>query len=309
MREMITVIVPVYNEDENIRLLYEKVASIFSELPYDYELIYVNDGSRDSTFSAIEALCEIDTHVKSIHFSRNFGHQAALSAGYHHAKGDAAICMDGDLQHPPELIPTLIEKWKSGFEVVYTLRTETEGASLFKRISSKLFYKILRKLSKVDLQEGAADFRLVDRKVLNEFNRLTERDRFIRALIPWLGFKHTAVTFTAHKRLHGTSKYNFTKMFKFAIDGIISFSYIPLRLAIEAGVLLSVCSFIYLIYIVIMTLTFGKETSGWASLMSLMLFMFGVNLIAMGVLGEYIGRIYEESKNRPLYVISKASNL
>lgn len=308
MNGLISIVIPVYNEDANMQPLYDRICHIFTDITNPYELILINDGSSDGTLEAIEALAAQYPNVKGIHFSRNFGHQAALSAGYHYASGDAVICMDGDLQHPPELIPELIRLWKEGYEVVYTIRSETDGVSLFKRLSSKLFYKIIRKLFKVNLQEGAADFRLIDRKVVDAFNGLTERGRFIRALIPWLGFKSTAVHFSAEKRMHGQSKYSVRRMLQFAVDGIISFSDIPLRMAIQVGVLLSIFTFLYLIYVIVTTLVFRETVSGWASLMSLMLFMFGVNLVALGIIGQYISRIYEESKNRPLYVVSKFSN-
>ncbi len=302
----ISVVVPCYNEDENILALYNSVINVIKQYS-DYEIIFVDDGSNDTTLTILYELIKKDSKIKYISLSRNFGHQNALKAGLDAASGDCVISLDADLQHPPALITRLVEKWQQGYDVVYTIRKNSK-LPFFKKITSKFYYKIIRKLSDTDIPEGAADFRLLDKKVVNELKRLKENYLFIRGLVSWLGFKQTAITYTAQDRYMGKSKYSFRKMMIFARSGVTSFSTKPLYLSALLGGIIALLSFLYGIYAILASIFTDTVITGWTSLIVSVLFMGGVQLIMIGVLGEYLGKLFIENKRRPNYII-KESNI
>lgn len=299
----ISLIIPAYNEEGNIKPIYEKATKVLKDINYDYEIIFVNDGSLDNTEKHILDIKNVDKNVKLISFSRNFGHQAALIAGYNHCDGDVAITMDCDLQHPPELINDLIENWKRGFEIVHTKRIDKDQKNIFKKYFSKYYYKLFSYFSDIPIEEGSADFRLIDKKVVEKINNLKEHEIFLRGMFYWFGFKSTFFEYLPNERFSGTTKYNLRKMIDFALSGMTSFSIIPLKLSTLAGFCFSGLSFIYMLYAIYSSLFTKSVISGWTSLLLSVLFLGGIQLIAIGVLGEYIGRIYMETKERPRYII------
>lgn len=303
--ELISIVVPMYNEEGNVRPLYEAIVREFDELWCTFELIFVDDGSRDASVATVKTLHDEDSRVKLICLSRNFGHQVALTAGLESARGAAVVMMDGDLQHPPALIPDMIARWKEGYDIVYTVREETEGAGFLKRFTAAGFYGLINRLVDTHIVPNAADFRLMDRKALNCLNSLRERNRFIRGLVSWIGFKQYAMPYSAAKRHSGVTKYSFTKMFAFAIDGIASFSTLPLRFSAAIGLVAAISGLPYAIWAIYLKLFTDDSVSGWASMVVAVLFLGGVQLMTLGVIGEYIGRIYEEVKGRPLYIASE----
>ncbi|MDR1204963.1 MAG: glycosyltransferase family 2 protein [Peptococcaceae bacterium] len=299
-----SIVVPMYNEELVAEVCHRRLTEALSGLEESYELIYVNDGSRDRTEAILEGLREGDAHVRLIHFSRNFGHQAAVSAGMRYSSGQAVVVIDADLQDPPEVIPEMIAKWKAGYDVVYGKRTRRMGESFFKKITAKLFYRILASMTNVEIPVDAGDFRLLDRKVCDVMNGLTEKNPYLRGLVSWVGFKQTYVEFIREERFAGETKYPLKKMIKFAIDGITAFSMGPLKMAANLGFCMSGLSFLYLIWALVQR-TVGQVVAGWASMVALMLFFDGVILILLGVMGEYVGRIYDECKNRPLFIVAE----
>lgn len=307
-KSLISIVVPVYNEEAVIYESYSRLKGVLEGLNEPYELIFVNDGSRDATAVIIHSICETDTNVRLIDFARNFGHQTAITAGMDYASGDAVIVIDADLQDPPEVIPEMIAKWREGFEVVYGQRAKRKGETLFKRFTSAAFYRILQKLTDVDIPVDTGDFRLIDRKVCDALKRVKERNRYVRGIISWLGFRQTGVEFVREKRFAGETKYPLKKMLRFAFDGIASFSYKPLKLATYAGVTVSLAGFSYLMVVVYQKLFTNTTVTGWASMMAVNLFFNGVVLLMLGIIGEYIGRIYDEAKGRPLYVVREELN-
>ncbi len=304
---LLSVIVPMYYEQEVARECHRRLTQVLDG-KYDYELLYINDGSTDQTLPILKELAAQDKRVRVISFSRNFGHQVAVTAGVHHAKGDALVIIDADLQDPPELIPEMVKMWQDGWEVVYAKRKRRKGESAFKLFTAKMFYKTLRMLTDIDIPADTGDFRLIDRKVAEAFKQMPERSRFIRGMIAWLGFKQTPIEYERDARFAGETKYPLKKMLKLASNGILSFSTQPLRLVMQVGMLAVVVSLGLLIYAIISKAT-GNADTGWASLMVTVTFLGGVQLISVGVLGQYLARMFEESKNRPLYVISETVNL
>ncbi len=298
-----SVIVPMYNEQEVIEHTYDRLKQVMDCTDEPYELIFVNDGSKDRTVELITMICDFDPNIRLINFSRNFGHQIAISAGMDYAQGDAIIVIDADLQDPPEIIIQMIEKWKQGYEVVYGKRLKRKGETVFKRVTAKIFYRTLRSLTNVDIPVDTGDFRLIDRKVCDVLRGLKEKNRFVRGLVSWIGFRQTMVEYEREERFAGETKYPLRKMISFALDGITSFSYKPLRIASYAGFTLSLGSFVYLIVVIFQKLFTGSTVAGWASILAVMLLFNGIILMLLGLIGEYIGRIYEESKNRPLYIV------
>jgi dolichol-phosphate mannosyltransferase len=302
----LSIIIPCYNEEGNVPVIYEKLAFIIKSIGVlSYEIIFINDGSKDNSLLTIKALSEIDTSVKFIHFSRNFGHQNALRAGLDHASGNAVISMDADMQHPPELIPTLFELWKVGNKVVYTKRKDTTDLSFFKRLSSKLFYRLVNYLSETKLEEGTADFRLLDRSVVEALKKFKENNLFYRGIIPGLGFKQVGVEYIPNERFSGTTKYTFSKMVRFALTGITSSSAKPLYFSIYLGSFLALCSFLYGIYAIYVSLFTSEAIAGWTSTIASILFIGGIQLIMLGIVGIYLGKLFSESKNRPHYIIEE----
>lgn len=301
----ISIVIPAHNEEGNVALVHEKISQVFSGLSdYDFEIIFVNDGSRDQTQQKLEQLSQKYDEVKFIEFSRNFGHQPAVKAGMDHAYGNAVISMDGDLQHPPELIPELIKKWEEGNDIVFTVRKYPKEISLFKRRTSDFFYKILSKLSDVNLTKGGgSDFRLMDASAVEVMRRFNEDDLFLRGLTSWMGFKQAGIEFTANERLSGQSSYNLKKMVKFAFTGITAFSVKPLYIAAYLGFLFSGLSVVgYGIYVIHSFIT-ETEISGWASLIMTIVFFGGLQLIISGIIGIYLGKIFKQVKERPNYII------
>ncbi|GEM68031.1 glycosyl transferase [Sphingobacterium mizutaii NBRC 14946 = DSM 11724] len=299
----ISIIIPCMNEEANILPLFKNINKQLKE-KYSFTVLFVDDGSNDNTLSTIKGLARSNVNVKYISLSRNFGHQMALKAGYDHVDGDAIISMDGDMQHPVEILEEMIKKWEDGYDVVSSRRQDTTS-SVFKRKSSTLFYKIYNSFSKIKLNEGTADFRLIDAKVLNAFREIKESNMFIRGLIAWMGFKQYELFYTVEKRLYGKSKYSIRKMFSLSLDGFTSFSISPLRISSLVGITLSMISFIYVIYALYMHLFTHDTVPGWTSLMVCFLFVSGLQFIMIGVAGEYIGKVFLEVKNRPLYIISE----
>jgi len=304
-----SVVVPVYNEEQVVLESYKRLKNVMDSVNEPYEIIFVNDGSRDKTAFIVNEICEKDKNIKFLDFSRNFGHQIAITAGMDYTEGEAIIVIDADLQDPPEVIPKMIEKWKEGYEVVYGKRIERKGDTFFKKFTAAAFYRLLRKMTDVDIPVDTGDFRLIDRKVCVALANVGERSRYIRGLISWLGFKQIGVEFSRDKRFAGETKYPLKKMIKFAFDAITSFSYKPLKIATYAGTIISFVGFVYLL-IVIFQVLFTKNTQpGWASLMAITISFNGIVLMILGIIGEYIGRIYDEAKGRPLYIIRQTKNV
>ncbi|HLC17396.1 MAG TPA: glycosyltransferase family 2 protein [Thermodesulfobacteriota bacterium] len=304
-KELVSLVVPVCNEQEVVPETYRRVTAVMEAEKVPYEIVFVDDFSTDSTFEILSGLAEKDPRVKVLSFSRNFGKSAALVAGLDHASGEAVITMDGDLEHPPELIPELLRQWRGGYEVVNTIREYDRTVSLFKRTSSAFFYKLMSKLARVKLPTGSTDFKLYDRKVVDTLTSLEEKNRFLRGLSIWVGFRQTSLNFKSPKRAAGMSKYTPRALFRLALDGITAFSIFPLKVAIYLGFLVSFLSFVYLSYVIFVRLFTERAVPGWASTTASLLLLGGVQLIAIGILGEYIGRIYEEIKRRPNYIISR----
>ena len=302
----IDIVVPCYNESENIRPLYEAIKEVFAkELPdYDFNLLLVNDGSHDSSLLVLQQLAKEDNQVKYLSFSRNFGHQLAVKAGLDHAFAPAVISMDADLQHPPALIPTLIRKWEEGAQVVATLRTYPEEISKKKRKSSQQFYKLLNLLSDIEIKEGSADFRLLDQAVVEVIRQMKENEPFLRGMVPWVGFNQVYVPYTAQARHSGETKYTIKKMFQLALSGVTSFSVKPLYFAVFLGFFFSLLSVLYVPYVIYSFLN-GSEISGWASLIMTIVFFGGLQLIILGIIGVYIGKIFTQTKERPAYIIQE----
>lgn len=298
----VSIVVPVLNESGNIRALWQAVCEHL-ELRYpDFELILVDDGSTDDTLAEVRALRHEDPRVKGVSLSRNFGHQAAVSAGMFYAQGAAVIVMDGDLQHPPELLPEMLAAWEDGFDVVQTVRISTQDISWLKSVTSRAFYAVMNRLADIPLTAGSADFRLMDRKVVDCLNGLQESNRFLRGLVAWVGFRQTTVSYHASPRHWGRTHYNWRRMFSFALDGITSFSTLPLRLSTYLGFAAALLGIPYLIWAIYLRVFTEEAETGWASIIVAVLFLGGVQLICMGILGEYVGRIYEEIKRRPLFI-------
>ena len=301
-----SVVIPSYNEEQNLIPLLERLVPVMDGLG-DYEIIFIDDGSSDKTLEILKNLHNGNHRLKFISLSRNFGHQPALKAGLDHAAGEAIICMDGDLQHPPELIPELITEWKNGHDVVFTLRLEDKNLSFFKRKTSGIFYRLINGLSDTKVEPGAADFRLMDRKVVDVFKSLPENPQFIRGLVPWLGFRQLAISYKPESRLHGESKYTVRKMFRFALNGITSFSVKPLHLSTVMGFITCGLAFAYGLYAILVHLFTEVTVPGWTSVLVSVLFIGGIQFFILGIMGEYLGKLFMQSKDRPHYIIREMS--
>lgn len=302
---MISIVVPVFNEQEVLRELYRCVSDVMKQVAMPFELILVNDGSTDQSLDIMLELWQQDKNVKVIDLSRNFGHQMAIMAGLEYTCGDAVITMDGDLQHPPELIDAFIQKWQQGYDVVYTSRDHTGDASLFKTMTSRLFYTIVNRLAEVHIPPGAADFRLLDRKVVEAIRALGERAVFLRGLVSWVGYRQTAIRYEAAARYSGKSKYSIIRMLRFATDGVTSFSSIPLYISAFIGILMSMLGFIYGAFAIYARMFTDRVVEGWTSVIVAVLFLGGINLITLGIQGTYLARIYNEVKGRPRYFVRR----
>lgn len=308
-RPVLSVVVPLYNEEGNVAPLLQRVGAVTERLRaiFDVEVVLVNDGSTDGTLAAIRDEMRRRPHVVLVNLSRNFGHQLAATAGIEIARGDAVVLMDGDLQDPPELVDAFVRKWREGYDVVYAVRRSRQGESRFKVLTARAFYRIIKRLTKVAIPLDTGDFRLMSRRVVEALRRSPERHRFLRGMVSWVGFNQTAVEYDRDVRHTGRTKYPLPKMIRFAMDGITSFSDIPLRFASYLGFAVSAIAFVYALIVVAFKLFSLKPpgyTPGWASTIVAVLFLGGVQLMSLGILGEYLGRVYDEVKGRPLYLIS-----
>jgi dolichol-phosphate mannosyltransferase len=301
-----TVIAPIYNELENIPELFPRVRDVMDQTGEPWELVLVDDGSTDGSTDVIRKLADSDDRVRPVIFARNFGHQIAVTAGLDFSRGDAVIIIDADLQDPPEVILQLIEKWREGYEVVYAVREEREGESWFKKTTASLFYRLIAKITNVDIPLDTGDFRLMDRKVVAVMDKMREKHRFLRGMSSWVGFKQIGVSYKRHARYAGTTKYPLNKMIQLALNAVTSFSYFPLQLATYIGFISAGLSVLAIPVVVLLRLITGTTLEGQATTLIIVLFLGGVQLISLGIIGEYIGRIYDEAKNRPLYIVADA---
>jgi len=305
--KLISIVIPAYNESENIPKTVPTILNLIKPLPYRFEIIMVADGCTDNTLDKIQELALEHKNIFYIEFSRNFGHQNALKAGLDHASGDCVISLDCDLQHPPEIIPEMLSKWESGYEVVYTIRKEDKKLPLSKRFTSRLFYDTINKLSDVEIESGSADFRLLDKKVVRIMKNFHENEPFLRGLIKWIGFKQFSMEYSPNQRTLGKSKYNLKRMISFALQGVTSFSVRPLYGAIYLGFTFTMLSILYLPY-VLHAFHNGKEVSGWASIIMTIVFFGGLQLTILGIIGIYVGKMFIQVKERPNYII-RSTNL
>ena len=303
----VSIIAPVYNEEPVLHKLHERIVAVMDTTDENWELILVNDGSRDQSAEIIAQLHNQDPRVKGLSFSRNFGFQIAVTAGLKHATGHAVILTDADLQDPPEVIPQMITKWREGYDVVYGVRGERQGETWFKRTTAKLFYRLIDRITGIDIPLDTGDFRLMDRRVVNAIVQMPERSRFLRGMVPWVGFKQTGITYQRHARYAGDSKFNsIRKMLPFALDAITSFSYFPLQLATYFGFAVAFLSLIAILFVIVTRLAGWHAFEGQATTLVMTLFLGGIQMISLGIIGEYLGRIYDEVKGRPLYLIDKS---
>jgi dolichol-phosphate mannosyltransferase len=304
---LLSIVIPIFNEENNIDELYYRLVSSISSITNNYEMIFVNDGSKDNSLIKIIELNKKDNRVKYIGFSRNFGHQIAVTAGMDCAKGEAVVIIDADLQDPPEIIPTLYKKFNEGFDVVYAQRKSRKGETWLKKITARCFYRIMNKITTVDIPLDTGDFRIVSKKVVQLLRQMPEKNKFIRGQISWLGFKQTGVLFDRQERKRGKTGYSYAKMIRFALDGITSFSDKPLKLVANLGFFFAFISFGIIIYAVYSHFVLERTISGWTSLIISTMFIGGIQLISIGVIGEYISRINHNTQNRPLYIIDKSN--
>jgi glycosyltransferase involved in cell wall biosynthesis len=301
----LSVVIPVYNEGSNIGPLCARVVGVLQRITPDWEIVFVDDGSQDGTIEAIKAAGAREPRIGAVSLSRNFGKEIAIAAGLDHARGRAVVIMDADLQHPPEMIETFVERWREGYVMVYGQRTDRSAESRFKRNSALMFYRLFRRFGETSLPEGAGDFRLIDRKGVEALKALHERARFSKGLYAWIGFKSIGVPFLVEERQSGDSKWSIRKLFRFAFDGITSFTTVPLRVWTYLGLLISFLSILTAFYFLVSTLLYGTDLPGFPSLIISVMFFSGVQLMSLGIIGEYIGRIFAEVKRRPLYVVAE----
>lgn len=301
--QRLTVVVPAFNEGDGLRALHARLSAVFDALPVAADMLFVDDGSRDDTWDVIADLAAADPRVAGLKLSRNFGKELAMTAGLDHVDADAVVVIDADLQDPPELIPVFVQRWQEGYDVVYGRRTRREGEGWFKKATAAGFYRLMGRLSSTPIPRDTGDFRLMSRRALDALAKLRERHRFMKGLFTWVGFNQCAVDYERDARHAGRSKFNYWKLWNFAIEGITGFSTAPLRVATYFGLFVAMAAFGYGAWIIAKTLLWGEDVPGYPSLMTVMLFLGGVQLIALGVIGEYLGRLYEESKQRPLYLV------
>lgn len=305
MTRTVTVVVPAFNEGEAISAFHERLARALEDMGEAWRVLYVDDGSTDDTASHIAELRRRDGRVGVMRLSRNFGKETAITAGLDHADGDAVIVMDADLQDPPELVPDLVAEWRRGWDVVYGRRSAREGDSLIKRFTAHGFYRLMRRVSDTAIPEDVGDFRLMDRRVVDALGQLRERNRFMKGLFAWVGFRQRELPYRREARHAGRSKWSYWRLWNYALDGITSFTVAPLKIATYLGLLTALGSFVYGAWIIVKTLVYGADVPGYPSLMVVILFLGGIQLIALGIIGEYLGRLFMESKQRPLYLIDR----
>lgn len=308
-RPVVSLVVPFYNEEAVIDAFRSRIVPVLEATSESFEIICVNDGSRDKTAEMLDAICAADPRFRAFHFSRNFGHQAAVTAGIHGVRGECAIVIDADLQDPPELIEALLAKWREGFEIVYAQRRARAGESSMKRGTAFLFYRTLASITEIDVPVDTGDFGLYDRKVIDVLNAMPEHNRFIRGLRAWVGFRQTAVMFDRKERFAGETKYPLRRMVRLALDGVFSLSWAPLRLAVWLGFASTLLSFLAAVVLIVGKLAGVFASVGWSWMAIMVLFLGGLQLVCIGTVGEYIGRIYDEVKQRPLYIIARTSGL
>lgn len=299
----VSVVVPVYNEESNLDYLFERLTTTLDKLNIKYEIICINDGSKDNTLKFLIQYHYSNPIIKIINLSRNFGKEAALSAGIDFASGAAIIPIDADLQDPPELIGEMINKWREGYDVVYATRRSRQGDTWAKRFTANLFYRVIGSIGRIEIPPNTGDFRLLDRRAVEAVKQMPEKTRFMKGIFSWVGFKQTSIFYDRPTRYKGSTKWNYWRLWNFAIDGITSFSLLPLKVWSYVGVIFSLTAFVYAGVLIVRTLLFGIDVPGYASLMVVILFLGGVQLLTLGIIGEYIGRIFEEVKNRPLYLV------
>ena len=301
-----SLVVPVFNEVAGIDAFHVRVSAVLSSIGEDYEIVYVDDGSTDGSWQRLAEIAASDDHVRVVRFSRNFGHQIAITAGHDYAHGDTVVTIDSDLQDPPELIPEMIARWREGAEIVYAVRTDRRGETRFKKASASVFYRMLRRLSDVDMPVDVGDFRLLSRRAADALRSMPEQQRYVRGMVAWLGFETASVGYVRGLRAAGQTKYPLRKMVRFATDGVIAFSVRPLRIATWLGLATSAIAFVAAVWLIVARLTgVLPVVQGWTSLMVLVLLLSGVQLTTIGALGEYVGRIYNEVRRRPLYLVSE----
>jgi len=303
--KLVSLLVPMYNESEVIPIFFETLSEVLQRAHVEYEIVCVNDGSKDNTLELLKGYAEKDSRIKVVSFSRNFGKEPAMTAALDYATGDAVIPIDADLQDPPELILEMLEKWQNGYDVVYAKRISRDTDTFLKRSTALWFYSVFNRMSDTDIPHNVGDYRLMDKKVVEVIRKLPEKDRFMKGLFCWPGYKQTSVEYDRAVRAEGETKFNFWKLWNFALSGIASFSTMPIRAGIYVGLMISIISFVYALFIVSKTIVFGVDVPGYASIMVVVLFLGGVQLFFLGLMGEYIGRIYKEVKNRPLYVVQE----
>jgi polyisoprenyl-phosphate glycosyltransferase len=303
---LISVIVPVFNETEVVNECHRQLSEVLAKLPFTtWELVFIDDGSSDDSYEKLAVLASRDSHVRVVRLSRNFGHQAAITAGLDESRGDCSVIIDADLQDPPEVIALMVDRWREGYEVVYGVRESRDGEGRFKLATAKWFYRLLNRLTNTNIPPDVGDFRLLDRRAVDTLNSLREHDRYVRGLVSWIGYRQTGVRYSRHARHAGTSKYPLRKMIRFALDGITSFSTMPLRFATWLGYAASTLAFIYLASVFVQK-ALGHTVQGWATIMVAVLFLGGIQLIGLGIMGEYVGRIFNEVKERPLYIVAES---
>ena len=304
-QQLVSIVVPAFNEEAVLPDFHQSITRVLPGLPFDFEIIYINDGSSDNTLEIIRKLRQSDERVTLIDLSRNFGKEIALTAGLHKAAGDAVVVIDADLQDPPELIPELINEWQNGYDVVYAQRTHRKGESLLKRTTAHFFYRIIQRISRISIPEDTGDFRILSRRAVNALNTLSEQHRFMKGLFAWIGYRQKAVHYQRNPRHAGETKWNYWRLWNFALDGITSFTIAPLKISTYLGLLTAAGAFAYGIYMLIDTLMHGNPVPGYPSLVVIILILGGVQLVAIGILGEYLGRIFNETKRRPLYFVNE----
>ena len=309
-KSKVTILVPCYNEEENLPLLYNALCNtkgcLCENFQYSFQILLVNDGSTDKTQEVIEMLSEKDDRIDYVSLSRNFGKECAMLAGFDYAKGDCMVIIDADLQDPPELIPEMIKYWEEGYEDVYARRSNRGKESLIRKTLSLTFYRVLQKSSKIDMLPNVGDFRLLDRKCIEAMKELREKERYTKGLFAWIGFKKKEIVFERHDRKKGQSAWNYGSLFHLAIDGITSFTTAPLRIATVLGILVSLAAFAYMCFVFIKALLWGDPVTGYPSMMVVILFLGGIQLLCLGIIGEYLAKIFNEAKNRPVYVVGKS---
>jgi glycosyltransferase involved in cell wall biosynthesis len=302
---LLTVIVPVYNEESVLEAFYQRLQKVLSTIALDREILFVNDGSTDSTLRLLTGLRATDPCIGIIDLSRNFGKEVAMTAGLDHAAGDAVVVIDADLQDPPELIPELVDRWQNGYDVVYAQRTSRRGETFLKKITASAFYRLIQRISRVPIPQDTGDFRLMSRRAVDALRQLRETHRFMKGLFAWIGYPQQAVSYERDPRYAGTSKWNYWKLWNFAIEGITSFTEAPLKVATYMGLLTALVAFIYGAWVIFKTIVYGDPVAGYPSLMVVVLFLGGVQLVTIGIIGEYLGRTFSESKQRPLYFVNR----